>query len=96
MLHANCDPKMAEDMSLPYTAYLVHYIDDNGETPKYDIVIADSQVRIFDYYYDLYKKGLKSFKQSNGRANPKLWTAAPSKNSKKESKPKNKKQPPST
>ena len=87
---------MADDKSLPYTAYLVHYMDDNGKTPKYDLVIADSEVRIFDYYYDLYKKGLKSFKQSNGRANPKLWTAAPSKNSKKENKPKNKKQPPST
>ena len=79
---------MADDKSLPYTAYLVHYVD--GNDPKYDLVIADSEVRIFDYYYDLYKKGLKSFKQTNGRVNPKLWKAAPSKNSKKENKPKNK------
>ena len=95
ILHANCDPKMAEDKSLPYTAYLVHYMDDNGETPKYDIVIADSQVRIFDYYYDLYKKGFKSLKQTDGMVNPRLWTTAPSKNSKKENKPK-RKAPPST
>ena len=38
ILHANCDPKMADDKSLPYTSYLVHYVD--GNDPKYDLVIA--------------------------------------------------------
>ena len=84
---------MAEDKSLPYTAYLVHYVD--GNDPKYDLVIADSQVRIFDYYYDLYKKSFKSLKQTDGMVNPRLWTAAPLKDSKKENKPK-RKAPPST
>jgi len=87
---------MAEDRSLPYTSYIVNYMDGDDPKPKYDLVIADSEIHVFDYYYDLYKKGLKSFKQTNGRVNPRLWTAAPSKNSKKENKPKNRKAPPST
>ena len=32
-----------------------------------------SQVEMFDYYYDKYKKDFKWFKQSQGIVNPKLW-----------------------
>ena len=28
---------------------------------------------MFDHYYDKYKKGLKGWKQSNGKISPKLW-----------------------
>ena len=68
----NCDPDLANDKNLPYTAYLVEYDDGNGLT--YDIVTCNKKVDIFDYYWDKYREGLKSFRQSEGRVNPKLWT----------------------
>ncbi len=71
ILHQDCDPELANDRSLPYTAYLVDYEDDGVK--KYDIVICNKRIDIFDYYWDKYREGLKNFKQSEGRANPKLW-----------------------
>ena len=71
ILHENCDPKLAENPKLPYTAYLVHYIENGQEC--YDIAIPQSQVEMFDYYYDKYKKDFKWFRQSQGIVNPKLW-----------------------
>ena len=37
-----CDPKLAEDKKLPYTAYLIEYVDkENGEDKDfYDIAHA--------------------------------------------------------
>jgi len=71
ILHQNCDPKLAEDKSLPYTAYIVKYFVN--EQFNYDIVITDKQVEMFDYYWDRYREGLTSFKQTEGRINPRLW-----------------------
>jgi hypothetical protein len=71
ILHQDCDPELANDRSLPYTAYLVDYEDDGVK--KYDIVICNKRIDIFDYYWDKYREGLKNFKQSEGRVNPKLW-----------------------
>ena len=71
VLKQNCDPKDAEDKSLPYTAYLVEYKQDGK--PMYDISLASKCVDLFDYYYDLYKKNFVKFKQAEGRINPKLW-----------------------
>lgn len=71
ILHHNCDPELAKDRSLPYTAYLVTYEIDGALA--YDLVIPDKQVEIFDYYWDRYREGLKGWKQSEGRVNPKLW-----------------------
>ena len=71
ILHHKCDPSLAQDKSLPYTAYIVEYEDD-GVT-CYDLIIPRNKVEIFDYYWDRYREGLKSFKQSEGRVNPKLW-----------------------
>jgi hypothetical protein len=71
ILHPNCDPVLAEDRSLPYTAYLVTYEDDKKIC--YDIVITDKKVDIFDYYWDRYREGFKGLKQTEGRVNPKLW-----------------------
>ena len=35
ILHEDCDPTVAEDRSLPYTAYLVQYKDN--DKVKFDI-----------------------------------------------------------
>ena len=72
LLHHNCDPKLANDKSLPYNAYLVEYEVD-GE-PSFDIVLCNKKVEIFDYYWDRYREDFKGFKQSEGRVNPKLWS----------------------
>jgi hypothetical protein len=71
ILHQNCDPSVADDRTLPYNAYLVTYEIDGALA--YDLVIPDKQVEIFDYYWDRYREGLKGWKQSEGRVNPKLW-----------------------
>lgn len=71
ILHQKCDPELSNDVSLPYTAYIVEYEDDGAIS--YDIVNSQKQIEIFDYYWDRYREGLKSFKQTKGRINPKLW-----------------------
>lgn len=71
ILHQNCDPELANDRSLPYTAYLVAYEIDGAIA--YDIVICNKRIDIFDYYWDKYREGLKGFKQTEGRVNPRLW-----------------------
>lgn len=71
ILQENCNPEIAEDRSLPYNAFLVEYEIDKIKT--YDLVISDKKVELFDYYWDKYREGLKGWKQSEGRINPKLW-----------------------
>ena len=75
VLHEKCDPKLAESKKLPYTEYLIEYVDkENGEDKVfYDITLCQKQVEMFDYYYDKYKTGLKGWKQTAGILNPKLW-----------------------
>jgi len=79
IIHEHCDPELAQDKTLPHTAFLVEYDDGNGVV--FDIVTAAKQVDIFDFYWDKYKN-LISMKQSEGRSNPKLWQD-PKKKSKK-------------
>ena len=55
ILHEDCDPKLAQDKKLPYTAYLVCYEKDNTGTLHHDLTVAGTQVEIFDHYYDKYK-----------------------------------------
>lgn len=81
IIHSDCDPKLGEDRTLPYTAYLIEYLQD-GIT-KFDIVTAYKQVDIFDHYWDNYKHDFINMTQSEGRANPKLWGIKPKKESKK-------------
>lgn len=81
VLHQDCSPEVANDRSLPYNTYLVTYHDDGIE--KYDLVLANKKVDIFDYYWDRYRKDLISFKQSEGRTNPKLWDIQPRTSNKK-------------
>ena len=71
ILHSDCDPTLAQDRSLPYTAFLVEYSQD-GMT-KFDIVTAPKQVDIFDDYWDKYGQDFVTMTQTEGRANPKLW-----------------------
>ena len=71
IIHRDCDPELANDRSLPHTAYLVEYDDGNGVC--YDIAISSKKTEIFDYYWDKYRNVI-SMKQSEGRANPKLWS----------------------
>jgi len=75
ILHQNCDPELANDRSLPYTAYIVEYEIDGAFA--YDIVVANKRTDIFDHYWDKYREGLKGFKQTEGRVNPKLWGSQP-------------------
>jgi hypothetical protein len=67
----DCSPDLALDRSLPYTAYLVTYKLDGRVC--YDIVITSKKVDIFDYYWDHYRNDFITFKQTEGRVNPKLW-----------------------
>ena len=75
MLHEDCDITLADDRTLPYTAYLVTYKVD--EALKYDIVMTDKTSDIFDHYWDKYREGFVSYKQSEGRINPRQWGYAP-------------------
>lgn len=81
VLHSDCDPSLANDRSLPYTAYLIEYLQD-GMT-KFDIVIGRNRVEIFDHYYDNYRHDFKNMTQTEGRVNPKLWGIKPKESKKK-------------
>ena len=81
VIHEKCDPKLADDRKLPYTAYLVQYEVEGKET--YDIAMGTSQVEIFDHYYDKYKKALKWLKQTQGTVRPNLWNQAAPKRKKR-------------
>jgi len=81
IIHEKCDPKLAEDRQLPYTAYLVQY-EVEGKV-EHDIAMGSRAVDIFDHYYDKYKKGFKWLKQTDGTTRPNLWNAAPPKRKKR-------------
>lgn len=81
ILHEKCDPKLGNDTSLPYTAYIVEYKDN--EILCWDIVIANKKSNIFDHYWDLYKDNLIGFKQSEGKINPNLWSESVKQSKKK-------------
>ena len=71
IIHKECDPSLAQDRSLPYTAFMVEYLQD-GIT-KFDIASGSKQSEIFDYYWDLYRNDFVNMTQTEGRINPKLW-----------------------
>ncbi len=81
IIHEKCDPTLAEDRKLPYTAYLVQY-EIEGMV-EHDIAMGSGQVEIFDAYYDKYKKGLKWLKQTQGTTRPNLWNQQPPKRKRK-------------
>ena len=62
----------AKDSSFPSDAYLIWYLDDNGE--KCIDLVRGTRVRIFDMYYDKYGPGVvQKIDFGYGRTNPKLW-----------------------
>jgi len=71
IIYKDCDPSIGQDRSLPYTAYLIEYLQD-GIT-KFDIAVAPKRVDIFDHYWDHYRHDLINMTQTEGRVNPKLW-----------------------
>ena len=77
ILFENCDPDKAEDRTLPNNSFLVEYKVDEGAVSSYDIAAAAKQSEIFDHYYDKYKKGFVTMKQTEGRINPKLYGNKP-------------------
>ena len=81
ILKENCDPKDAQDRSLPYTAYLVEYKLDTKT--RFDLAIAQKAVDLFDHYYDNYRQYFVGWKQSEGRIYPKLWQPPGAKQPKK-------------
>ena len=85
VLHEDCDPTLANDKKLPYSAYIVEYKKE--DRIAYDISMASSQVLLFDHYYDKYKTGLKGWKQTKGIVNPKLWNPEPEKKASPSKKP---------
>ena len=76
-----CDPKAADDKTLPYTAYLIQY-EHEGKV-EHDIAMGQKAVDIFDHYYDKYKKGFKWLRQSGGTQKPNLWNNKPPQRKKK-------------
>ena len=71
ILHQDCNPELANDTGLPYTAYLITYKLDGKIC--HDIAIGAKQVEIFDHYWDNYRHDFIDMKQTEGRINPKLW-----------------------
>ena len=71
MIHKDCDPSLAENKNLPYTSFLIEYLQD-GMT-KFDIASGNKQVDIFDHYWDHYRHDLINMTQTEGRVNPKMW-----------------------
>ena len=72
VIHPDCDASLSEDRNLPYTAYLIEYVE--GDITKFDIAVAPKQVDIFDYYWDEYRNDFVTMVQTEGRVNPKLWS----------------------
>lgn len=70
IIHENCDPELAKDTSLPYTAYLVQY--ESGSGVQWDIAVSSKKVDIFDHYWDKYHSVI-NMTQTDGKINPKLW-----------------------
>ena len=71
VIKENCDPKDAQDKSLPYTAYLVEYKVDGKE--RYDISLASKCVDLFDNNKNKKKKDFVKFTQAAGRVAPNMW-----------------------
>ena len=73
VINEKCEKSAADDKTLPKSAYLVTYVKEEKVT--YDIVMADSQVEIFDHYWDTYKEGLQGISWTRGNVNPRQWNS---------------------
>lgn len=70
IIHNDCDPTIAKSKELPSNSYLVTYVSE-GEI-KYDITQSNSEVQIFEVYYDKYKE-VRGIEWTSGIVNPKSW-----------------------
>lgn len=70
IIHNDCDPSIAKSKELPLNSYLVTYISE--DKIKYDIVQSNSEVKIFEAYYDKYRE-VRGIVWTSGIINPKLW-----------------------
>ena len=75
IIHENCDPKVAQDRSLPYNTFLIEYLVEGKS--RFDIASGNSRVDIFDDYWDKYSSDFRNMTQTEGRVNPKLWQGKP-------------------
>ena len=65
----------------PSDSYIAHYIYEDKD--RYDLV-RGTRVKIFDMYYDKFKKDLKSIDYGSGNVKPNLWGyRSPTKNKKR-------------
>lgn len=71
VIHKDCDPLLAQDKTLPYTTYLVEYLQD--DMTHFDIVMSNKKADIFDHYWDNYRSDFINMTQTQGKINPKLW-----------------------
>jgi hypothetical protein len=72
IIYKDCDPSLGNDRSLPCTAYLVEYLQD--DMTHFDIVVTNKRADIFDYYWDNYREDFVNMTQTEGRSNPKVWS----------------------
>ncbi len=70
VLHEKCELGKAEDKKLPSDSFLVSYkIEDEL---KHDITRANSQLELFDHYYDTYKN-VQKISWTKGIVSPRTY-----------------------
>ena len=82
----DCDFAKSQDTSLPTNSFVVSYTSDNSDVIHYDIVMAQKQSDIFNFYWDKLKKGLKAIAFTKGNRKPSLWGVQPKPPSKRKKK----------
>ncbi len=75
ILNEDCDPSLASNQSLPNNSFLVEYAVEG--LAKFDLVMSNKKVDIFDHYWDKYKSDLNNIIQTEGNINPKLYNPNP-------------------
>ncbi len=75
VIYTGCDDSVAQDKSLPSTAYLIKCKD--GDKEWQDIVMG-TRVSIFDSYWDVFKKNvIEKMDWTSGTINPSSWNSKP-------------------
>lgn len=75
VLLENVELDKTKDVSFPTDAYNVIYNLNNEEEDRID-VCRGNRIKIFDYYYDKYGKGvIKFIGWGSGKVNPRVWLA---------------------
>tara|TARA_R100000734_G_C3293315_1_gene84821 strand:+ start:501 stop:833 length:333 start_codon:yes stop_codon:yes gene_type:complete len=80
ILISNGTFEQVSSREFPTDACIIKYCVDNAVC--YDLT-RGSQLKLFDMYYDKFKKGLKKIDYGKGTISPKLWGYKPQNNKKK-------------